>query len=50
MIPKMYLPLWNLPLKDSYKLDRGALKSTADHLGDEEVEEIAAVKERREDE
>ena len=45
MIPELYIPIQDLPIKDAYKMDRGALKSTADHLGDEEVEEIAAIKE-----
>lgn len=40
-IPALYIPVQSLPVKNSYKLDRGALKSMANLLGDPDIHDIA---------
>ena len=41
MIPSLYIPVQSLPFANSYKLDRGALKDTANQLKESEIQDIA---------
>ncbi|KAL6716626.1 hypothetical protein ACLMJK_006194 [Lecanora helva] len=41
MIPSLYIPVQSLPFANSYKLDRGALKDTANSLKESDVEDVA---------
>ena len=41
MIPSLYIPVKSLPFANSYKLDRGALKDTANQLNEFDIQDIA---------
>ena len=41
MIPSLYIPVKSLPFANSYKLNRGALKDTANQLKESDIENIA---------
>ena len=41
MIPSLYIPVHSLPFANSYKLDRGALKDTANQLKESDIRDIA---------
>ena len=41
MIPSLYIPVKSLPFANSYKLDRRALKDTANRLKESDIQDIA---------
>ena len=47
MIPSAYLPIRSLPFSNSYKLDRRALKETANSLTISEIQKTISSKERK---
>ena len=42
MIPSLYIPVQSLPFANAYKLDRRALKDTANQLKESDIQEIAS--------
>lgn len=48
MIPSLYIPVRSLPVKNSYKLDRGALKDTANQLEESAIQDIVQSKQKAE--
>ena len=43
MIPSLYIPVQSLPFANSYKLDRRALKDTANQLKESDIQDIARI-------
>ena len=41
MIPSLYIPVQSLPFANAYKLDRKALKETANQLEESDIQDIA---------
>ena len=41
MIPSLYIPVQSLPFANEYKLDRRALKDTANQLKESDIQDIA---------
>ena len=41
MIPSLYIPVQSLPFANAYKLDRKALKETANELKESDIQDIA---------
>lgn len=41
MIPSLYIPVQSLPFANAYKLDRKALKETANELEESDIQDIA---------
>ena len=41
MIPSLYIPVQTLPFANAYKLDRKALKETANQLKESDIQDIA---------
>ena len=41
MIPSLYIPVQSLPFANAYKLDRKALKETANQLDESDIQDIA---------
>ena len=41
MVPSLYIPVRSLPFANAYKLDRKALKNTANQLDESDIQDIA---------
>ena len=41
IIPSLYIPVQSLPFANAYKLDRKALKATANELKESDIQDIA---------
>ena len=41
MIPSLYIPVQSLPFANAYKLDRKALKETANQLEESDIQDMA---------